>query len=295
MGYPSQWSVRAGTPVEFMVSARAASFQAEIIRVTGRGPRRAGDGPPLSFERVHSPADGSYPAAVQQTVSGSYGVAGGLEPSPSGEGSLWAWIYPTLPAAGRWQSVLTWLGPDGQPALALGLGPAGGRRAAVPQPGRLTWRARGRARRAGRPAVALRGGQRAARRRRDRHAVQPLSPADRRPATVVSLAAPDLAAAPLGTGAVRRRAQPRSRCARRVTSVDRWQLQRQGRRARALPSALDADGLRAGRPRRSRPAGWPTWSWSTPPRAGDWAQLVRPGAGLAGAARRVRGGLVSRR
>ena len=39
MGYPSRWSVRAGTTVEFMVSARADSFQAEIIRVTGRGPR----------------------------------------------------------------------------------------------------------------------------------------------------------------------------------------------------------------------------------------------------------------
>ena len=37
-GYASGWSVRAGTVVEFMVSAGVPSYQAEIVRVTGRGP-----------------------------------------------------------------------------------------------------------------------------------------------------------------------------------------------------------------------------------------------------------------
>jgi N,N-dimethylformamidase len=121
LGYPSSWSVRAGTPVEFMVSCGLPSYHAEIIRITGRGPRPPGDGPPLSFVRVPSEVDGRYPGTMQQTVSGSYGIAEDLEPSPAGEGSLAAWIYSTLPASGRWQSVLTWLGRDGQPAIVLGL------------------------------------------------------------------------------------------------------------------------------------------------------------------------------
>ena len=124
MGYPSGWSVRAGTPVEFMVSA-SASYQAEIIRVTGRGPRPDGEGPALSCERVPSEVDGTYPATWYQTVSGSCAETDEAEPSPSGDASVSAWAYPTLPALGRWQSILTWLTPDGRPGLALGLTGAG--------------------------------------------------------------------------------------------------------------------------------------------------------------------------
>jgi N,N-dimethylformamidase len=125
MGYPSRWSVRAGTAIDFMVSASVDSYRAEIVRVTGRGPRPDGDGPPLSYERMPSDVDGCYPGSVHQTVSGSYGVTGQIEPSPAGEGSMAAWVYPTLPAAGRWQSILTWLGPDRRPALVLGVDEAG--------------------------------------------------------------------------------------------------------------------------------------------------------------------------
>jgi N,N-dimethylformamidase len=253
MGYPSQWSVRAGTPVEFMVSARADSFQAEIIRVTGRGPRRPGDGPPLSFERVHSPADGSYPAAEQQTVSGSYGVASGLEPSPAGEGSLGAWIYPTLPAAGRWQSVLTWLGPDGRPVLALGLGPAGaaalryrsraGDLATAAVPGELAGRQWHYLAASVRPAageIVI--------------AVQQLSPRGRRPATVVTLAAPDLAAAPLGTGALVAALSPAPAVPGALTSVTDGAYNGKVDGARARPAALDGPGLLAW-PEQAEPSG----------------------------------------
>jgi hypothetical protein len=48
MGYPSGWSVRAGDRIEFMVSATVPSYRAEIVRVTGRGPRPDEDGPPLN-------------------------------------------------------------------------------------------------------------------------------------------------------------------------------------------------------------------------------------------------------
>ncbi len=124
-GYPSGWSVRPGSPVEFMVSASTPSYRAEIIRITGRGPRPDGDGPPLSFESVPSEVTGSYAGIWHQTVSGSYGIAAGAEPSPAGDGSVSAWVYPTLPVLGRWQSIVTWLGPDGRPGLALGINAAG--------------------------------------------------------------------------------------------------------------------------------------------------------------------------
>ncbi len=125
MGYPSGWSVRSGHPVEFMVSAGVNSFQAEIIRMTGRGPRPDGDGPPLSCERVPSEVDGTYAGTAHQTVSGSYAVTDVAVPSPSGEGSVSAWVYPTLPVPGRWQSIVTWLGTDGHPGLALGISGSG--------------------------------------------------------------------------------------------------------------------------------------------------------------------------
>jgi N,N-dimethylformamidase len=121
MGYPGGWSIRPGSPVDFMVSASVPRYQAEIIKITGRGPRPDGDGPPLSYERVRSEVDGSYPGTEYQTVSGSYAVTDQARPSPAGEGSVSAWIYPTLPAAGRWQAIVTWLGADGQPGLELGI------------------------------------------------------------------------------------------------------------------------------------------------------------------------------
>jgi N,N-dimethylformamidase len=244
MGYPGRWSVRAGTPVEFMVSARADRFQAEIVRVTGRGPRLPGDGPPLSFERVGSPADGSYPAAEHPTVSGSYGMAGGLEPSPAGEGSLGAWIYPTLPAAGRWQSVLTWLGVDGRAALALGLDPGGapavryrgadGGLATAVLPGVLAGRQWYYLAASARPAageIVI--------------AVQPQSARGRQPATVVTLAAPDLAAAPLGTGALVAALSPEPAVSGALTSVTDGSYNGKVDVPQARPRALDGPALLA--------------------------------------------------
>jgi N,N-dimethylformamidase len=120
-GYASSWAVRAGHTIEFMVSAGVPSYQAEIIRVTGRGPQPDDEIPPLSYEPVPSDINGAYPGRVCQTVSGSYGTVSDLEPAPSGSGTLYAWIYPTLPAAGRWQAIVTRSGTGGEPALSLGL------------------------------------------------------------------------------------------------------------------------------------------------------------------------------
>jgi N,N-dimethylformamidase len=121
MGYPGGWSARAGERIEFMVSATVPSYRAEIVRVTGRGPRPGADGPPLSFQPVPGGDAGVHAGAVQQTVSGSYAVAGQIEPSVTGESSVYAWVYPTLPVLGRWQAIITWLDDRGEPALGLGL------------------------------------------------------------------------------------------------------------------------------------------------------------------------------
>jgi N,N-dimethylformamidase len=242
MGYPSQWSVRAGTPVEFMVSARADSFQAEMIRITGRGPRLEGDGPPLSFERVPSTIDGSYVGAEHQTVSGSYGVAGELEPSPAGEGSLAAWIYPTLPGAGRWQSVLTWLGQDGEPAMALGIDPDGsaavryrgpdGALAVVVVAGQL----------ASRQWCYLAGSVRPAT-GEIVIAVQQLAHRGRLPATVVTGQDAQMAATPLGTGALVAALSTGPAFPGALTSVTDGSYNGKIDCPQALPHALGGDDL----------------------------------------------------
>jgi N,N-dimethylformamidase len=125
MGYPGGWSVRAGDRIDFMVSATVPSYRAEIVRVTGRGPRPDGDGPPLSFQSVPGGDAGVHPGRVQQTVSGSYAIAGQIQRSALGAGSAYAWVYPTLPVLGRWQAVITWLDDHDEPALELGLDPDG--------------------------------------------------------------------------------------------------------------------------------------------------------------------------
>ena len=284
MGYPSGWSVRAGTPVEFMVSA-SASYQAEIIRVTGRGPRPDGEGPALSCERVPSEVDGTYPATWYQTVSGSYAETDEAEPSPSGDASVSAWAYPTLPALGRWQSILTWLTPDGRPGLALGLTGAG-------LPALRYWREDG-------TAGELRGPQPLA--ARQWHFVaasisaasgqvvllhQPRARAARgsgiaaEPA-VVSTSQDGLRAAPLGHRVFVARCRP-----------DRWTRQRSPRSPTGPTTARSTHPVRSRslstrarwRSSRTRPAArWLTAVRQLPRPAGDRAQLVGPRAGLAGA------------
>jgi N,N-dimethylformamidase len=124
LGYPGHWSVQPGAAIEFMVSAAVPDYRAEIVRVTGRGPRPDGS-PPLSFVPVPSEVTGIYPGGVHQTVSGSHAVCHQLAPAPAGEATLAAWVYPTWPACGRWQAIATWLAPGGRPGLALGLDEAG--------------------------------------------------------------------------------------------------------------------------------------------------------------------------
>jgi N,N-dimethylformamidase len=120
-GYPSSWSVRTGDMMQFMVSSEADHYAAQIVRVSGRGPQPEGQGGPLTYEPVDCDCNGTYPGSVAQTVSGSYAIATGVHgPGPDGL-TFAAWIYPTLPAAGRRQAIMSRRDPDGGSGLTLEL------------------------------------------------------------------------------------------------------------------------------------------------------------------------------
>jgi N,N-dimethylformamidase len=120
LSYARDWSVPAGGTMQFMVACLADTYDAEIIRITGRGPRPPGEGPALSYDRV---GDGmvTHPGEAHQIVSGSYGVVDDVAASRHGAAALAAWIYPTLPAAGRHQTILAWLDLDGETGVELGI------------------------------------------------------------------------------------------------------------------------------------------------------------------------------
>jgi N,N-dimethylformamidase beta subunit-like protein len=240
LGYPGHWSVQPGGQIEFMVSAAVPGYRAEIIRITGRGPRPDGS-PPLSFEHVPSEVDGSYDGVMHQTVSGSHGACDQLEPAPGGDGWLAAWIYPTLPALGRWQSILTWLAQDGRPGLTLGIDDAGhlalryrradGRDGFVRSPGAVTagcwhYAAASASPATGRLVVVL------AERR----------PGAERPASVVS-AEDAVAATPLGSRGYVAVLDPGAQHPGALSSVAAGSYNGKIDMPRIRPGALDADAL----------------------------------------------------
>ena len=123
LGYTDRWSVRPGETVQFMVSC-GTPYDVEIVRITGRGPRPLGHGEPLSWERIPSTVDGNYCGRRQQIVSGSYGIVD-RDRSGAPGAAMMAWIYPTLPAAGRGQIILAWPGDASGSGLELGVDEGG--------------------------------------------------------------------------------------------------------------------------------------------------------------------------
>jgi N,N-dimethylformamidase len=120
-GYTNSWSVKTGDVIQFMVSSEADRYTAQIVRVTGRGPRPEGQGGPLSYEPLECDCNGTYPGSVVQTLSGSYAIVDGVHgPGPDGL-TFAAWIYPTLPAAGRRQTIMSRRDLDRGSGLALEL------------------------------------------------------------------------------------------------------------------------------------------------------------------------------
>lgn len=120
-GYTNNWSVRTGDAIQFMVSSEAAHYAAQIVRVTGRGPRHDGETSPLSYVPLECDCNRTYPGTLARTVSGSYAIVDGVHgPGPDGL-TFAAWIYPTLPAAGRRQTIMSRRHLDQGSGLALEL------------------------------------------------------------------------------------------------------------------------------------------------------------------------------
>lgn len=112
-GYVDSWEVRPGGRLSVMTSCLGDSYDAQIVRVTG-GPPKATAGPsPVQWVDAAAACAGRYPARRMQTVSGSYAVQDDVA-WPGTAVTLAAWVFPTLPGAGRRQVVLRACGAAGQ-------------------------------------------------------------------------------------------------------------------------------------------------------------------------------------
>ena len=107
IGYCDPLSVRPGESIGFKIScAGEGRFSARLLRSVCADPNP--DGPGIVEEPVEAVLAGDYPARAQAFNPGSYGL---VEPSPavSGDVTLTATIWPTLPGDGE-QAILS-LGP----------------------------------------------------------------------------------------------------------------------------------------------------------------------------------------
>jgi N,N-dimethylformamidase len=123
VGYTDKWSYAPGDVVSLHVSATDGRVDVDLVRVRHGDPNPAGPG--LQVQPVNSAVAGTYPAAEQRILAGSYAVldassAGG----PAERLSLWMWTL--LPAAGHPQTLLArghvavYLDEDGGLAARVG-------------------------------------------------------------------------------------------------------------------------------------------------------------------------------
>lgn len=92
VGYSDPLSVAPGDEIRFMVSTRALSFRASLVRLAGAG------GPGA----VESEISGAYPGREQKLRPGSYAIVEEVPPLEVGAGfTLEAWVWPTAPEVGQ--------------------------------------------------------------------------------------------------------------------------------------------------------------------------------------------------
>jgi len=106
--YVDNWEVLPGSSLVVRTSCLGADYDAQIVRVLG-GPPKSGDTDTVvRWEEVPAACAGTYPAVRQQTVSGSYAVVDSIPAQKGTEGfTVLAWVFPTLPQAGRRQAILS--------------------------------------------------------------------------------------------------------------------------------------------------------------------------------------------
>jgi len=109
IGYAGKLSIQPGEPVDFMVSSEFDEYEVEIVRLI-HGDNNP-DGPGLKTEAIDAAVNQKYPGRRQETHTGSYLRVD--DPPDVGHGlTLQAWIWPTTPADGRIQGVITHWSPD---------------------------------------------------------------------------------------------------------------------------------------------------------------------------------------
>lgn len=128
LGYADRLSVRAGERIEFMVSCERDRYRAEIVRLDSAFPLE--DDPSFRPPVVESPVNGEYPGRFQPIRAGSYVEIPAADLRMEGGVTLNVSIYPTLPARGREQGIVSRWSPAERKGFAL----------ALDADGRLLWR-----------------------------------------------------------------------------------------------------------------------------------------------------------
>lgn len=109
VGYSDPLSVAPGDQIRFMVSARAASFRASLVRLAGAG----------GADTVESEIGGTHPGREQELRPGSCVIVEEAPPLDAGAGfTLEAWVWPTAPESGR-QAIMSRY--DGRRGYGLGI------------------------------------------------------------------------------------------------------------------------------------------------------------------------------
>ncbi len=125
-GYSDRISVRPGETIAFKVSVESgpSPYRASLVRLFNVDDHR--DGPGLQERPLPAPFEGLREGRLQPIPNGSYGVA---ERRPLlddlADFSVEVAIWPTTPAAGRVQALVSTLSPDATSGFLLALDPAG--------------------------------------------------------------------------------------------------------------------------------------------------------------------------
>jgi len=101
-GYSDRLSVTAGDEIKFMISAEGtASFRAQLVRLI-HGDEHP-DGPGYREQAIEAPLNRDWPARKQYVQKGSFLNVADPERvlAPEGAFTLYAYVFPTLPGAGR--------------------------------------------------------------------------------------------------------------------------------------------------------------------------------------------------
>lgn len=111
VGYSDRLSVAPGQAIQFMVSSRAASYRARIVRLIHGDDNP--NGPRFKQQEISTSVDGLYSGSIQEIRCGSYVTVDDDARLRCDSGlTIAAWIYPTTPEKGVQGIVTKWCASD---------------------------------------------------------------------------------------------------------------------------------------------------------------------------------------